>query len=287
MINLCRLTSQAISCILIDKSYLFTFQGRKHMIIHQEHNSLGNHNYNAFFYDNCDWFNHFHKNYELVHVLDGEVVLTLNGSQFLLKQGDFALVFPNEFHSYHTPTKSYVWIGVFSSDFVGEFAKLTATKRAKTPVFVCDLQIQEFIKTYLIKETTPDTFLLKSTLYAVCREFFQKVPLYDAEKEKNFIYDIIAYMEKNFQKEISLMTIAEEFGYEYHYLSRQFHQHFHMNFKQFLNIYRADYARDQLLHTNASITDIAHSSGFQTVRTFNRVFLEQTGMTPSAYRDQG
>ena len=60
-----------------------------------------------------------------------------------------------------------------------------------------------------------------------------------------------------------------------------------MNFEQFLNIYRADYARDQLLHTNASITDIAHSSGFQTVRTFNRVFLEQTGMTPSAYRDQG
>ena len=59
------------------------------MIIHQEHNSLGNHNYNAFFYDNCDWFNHFHKNYELVHVLEGEVVLTLNGSQFLLKQGDF------------------------------------------------------------------------------------------------------------------------------------------------------------------------------------------------------
>ena len=33
------------------------------MIIHQEHNSLGNHNYNAFFYENCDWFYHFHKNY--------------------------------------------------------------------------------------------------------------------------------------------------------------------------------------------------------------------------------
>ena len=137
------------------------------MIVHQEHNSLGNHNYNAFFYDNCEWFYHFHKNYELVYVLNGEVELTLNGSQILLKKNDFALIFPNEFHSHHTPDNSH---------------------------------------------------------------------------------------------------------------------HFHMNFKQFLNIYRTDFARDQLMHTDASITDIAHASGFQTVRTFNRVFLDQTGVTPSEFK---
>ena len=105
-----------------------------------------------------------------------------------------------------------------------------------------------------------------------------------SEKENSFIYDVISYMEQNFQKEISLATIAESLGYEYHYLSRQFHNHFHMNFKQFLNIYRIDFAMDQLLHTDSSITDIAHASGFQTVRTFNRAFLEQTGMTPSEFK---
>ena len=254
------------------------------MLIHQEHNSLGNHNYNAFFYNKCEWFYHFHKNYELVYVLDGEVLLTLNGNRIMLKANDFALIFPNEFHAYHTPDNSYVWIGVFSADFVGEFARLTETKRAKTPVFACEPQIREFLRYYLITDKTPDTFLLKSALYAVCREFLQKVPLYDAGKEKNFIYDIISYMEHNFREEISLMTIAEAFGYEYHYLSRQFHHHFHMNFKQFLNIYRIDYAMDQLIHTDTSTTDIAHNSGFQTVRTFNRVFLTQTGMTPSQFR---
>lgn len=256
------------------------------MIVHQEHNSLGNHNYNAFFYKNCEWFYHFHKNYELVYVLKGEVELTLNGSKILLKEEDFALVLPNEFHSYHSPDNSYVWIGVFSADFVGEFAKLMDTKRTKTPVFVCEPQIREFLINYLITDKTPDIFILKSALYAVCREFLQKVSPYDAQKEKSFIYDVISYMEHNFQKEISLMTIAEALGYEYHYLSRQFHHHFHMNFKQFLNIYRTDYAMDQLLHTDISITDIAHASGFQTVRTFNRVFVEHTGVTPSEFRTE-
>ena len=254
------------------------------MIVHQEHNSLGNHNYNAFFYDNCEWFYHFHKNYELVYVLDGEVELTLNDNRILLEKKDFVLIFPNEFHSYHTPKHSHVWIGVFSADFVGEFSKLVETKRAKTPIFMCEPQIEEFLQNYLITDKTPDIFILKSALYAVCREFLQKVSLYDAQKEKSFIYDIVCYIEHNFQKEISLMTIAESLGYEYHYLSRQFHHHFHMNFKQFLNIYRIDYARDQLIHTDASITDIAHASGFQTVRTFNRVFSEQTGMTPSEFK---
>ena len=54
------------------------------MIVHQQHNSLGNHNYNAFFYDNCEWFYHFHKNYELIYILSGEVELTLNGTGYLL-----------------------------------------------------------------------------------------------------------------------------------------------------------------------------------------------------------
>ncbi len=255
------------------------------MIIHQTHNSLGNHNYNAFFYENCEWFYHFHKNYELIHVLKGEVELTLNDRVFILKEDDFALILPNEFHAYHTPDNSYAWVGVFSADFVGEFDKLIDTKRTETPVFVCDPQIKEFLDNYLLVDTTPDTFILKSALYAVCREFLQKVPFYDAGKEKIFIYDIISYMEQNFQNEFTLMTIAEAFGYEYHYLSRQFHNHFHMNFKEFLNIYRTDYAMDCLTHTDASITDIAHSAGFQTVRTFNRVFLKHTGMTPSEFKN--
>ncbi len=254
------------------------------MIIHQTHNSLGNHNYNAFFYENCEWFCHFHKNYELIYVLRGEVELTLNHNVFLLKEHDFALIFPNEFHAYHTPDHSYAWVGVFSADFVGEFAKLVDTKRTRNPIFTCEPQISKFLQNYLITDATPDTFILKSALYAVCREFLEKATLYDAEKEKSFIYDIISYMEQNFQNDFTLATIAEALGYEYHYLSRQFHHYFHMNFKELLNIYRTDYAMDQLTHTDASITDIAHAAGFQTVRTFNRVFLKQTGMTPSEFK---
>ena len=254
------------------------------MIVHQQHNSLGTHNYNAFFYDNCEWFYHFHKNYELAYVLGGEVELTLNANKYILPADSFALIFPNEFHAYHTPEHSRVWIGVFSADFVGEFSKMTAHKKANKPMFTCQPNIREYLLHYLITTEKQSALLLKSALYAVCGEFLNCANLQDASTEKSFIYDMIHYISSNFQKEISLKTIAETYGYEYHYLSRQFHKNFHMNFKQFLNMYRIDFACDQLIHTEKNITDIALSSGFQTMRTFNRAFLEQTGITPSEFR---
>ena len=255
------------------------------MVVHQRHNSLGNHNYNAFFYENCEWFYHFHKNYELIYILSGEVELTLNDKSYLLTEDTFALILPNEFHAYHTPESSLAWVGVFSADFVSEFAKLTQNKRASTPIFSCEPHIRDFLLEYLITEKAPDTLLLKATLYACCREFLSKTSLYDARNENSFICDILTYISENFRDEISLATAAESLGYEYHYLSRRFHSHFRMNFKRFLNVYRTDFARDQLLHTNCDITEIAHASGFQTMRTFNRVFQEQTGMTPSEFRN--
>ena len=89
----------------------------------------------------------------------------------------------------------------------------------------------------------------------------------------------------NYRDDISLVSLAEHYGYEYHYLSRQFHTLFHMNFKDFLNTYRLEHARELLLHTDMNITEISHNSGFQTMRTFNRVFLQQTGMTPTEFRN--
>lgn len=254
------------------------------MIVHQTHNSQGNYTYNAFIYTDCDWFYHFHKNYELIYVLQGAVELTLNGRKFPVHAGTFALVLPNEFHAYHTPDTSQVWIGVFSADFVGEFAKMTEGKRANDPRFSCSDAIEALLLKYLISEEPADMLLMKSMLYAACREFSTQAQLRRGEQEQDFVFDIIQYVSTRFREELSLRQIAQAFGYEYHYLSRQFHRYFEMNFKQFLNTYRMDYAREQLLRTDTSITDIAYDAGFQTVRTFNRVFTEHTGTTPSQFR---
>ncbi len=256
------------------------------MIVYQGHNSGGNHNYNAFFYQDCEWYLHFHKNYELAYVVEGQVELTRSGEKHLLTAGCFALLLPHEFHAYHTPESSRVWIAVFSADYVGSFAKAVENKQAESPCFICSEPVLRFLSHSLIIEKRQDVLMLKAALYAICSEFLASVRLLPVSQDKGFAQQTLQYLADHFQNEVTMADLAKSFGYEYHYVSRQFHRHFHMHFKQLLNIYRTEFARDQLLHTDRTVTDIAMRSGFQNSRTFNRVFLDQMGVTPTQFRSK-
>lgn len=256
------------------------------MNIYQGHNSGGNYNYNAYFYTDCHWYLHFHKNYELAFVLEGQTELTVNDRTFSLKAGDFALVLPHELHGYRTPEKSLVWIGVFSADFVESFAGLMAHKRARNPVFTCSAPVLTFLQQQLITHKEQDVLMLQSALYAVCSEFLQNVTLEETDRDPGFAEQTICFVAEHFDQDVTLQDLAQSFGYEYHYASRQFHKSFPMHFKQFLNLYRTEFAREQLLRTDHSISQIALQAGFQNCRSFNRAFMEQMGVTPSTFRKQ-
>ena len=51
----------------------------------------------------------------------------------------------------------------------------------------------------------------------------------------------------------------------------------------FINNLRIEHARG-LLSRGGRITDVAYASGFSSIRTFNRVFSEEYGCSPSEYR---
>ena len=76
----------------------------------------------------------------------------------------------------------------------------------------------------------------------------------------------------HYNENISLKTLAEEFGYEYHYLSRLLNKGYGINFNQLLNNYRVEAATELLQTTKLTITEIAEKSGFQSIRNFNLVF---------------
>ena len=68
-------------------------------------------------------------------------------------------------------------------------------------------------------------------------------------------------------------------------LSRVFSGTFHRNFNQYLNETRLNYAGAMLEYTSRTVTDICMESGFESQRTFNRVFMQSYRMTPREYRN--
>jgi AraC-like DNA-binding protein len=252
------------------------------MLIHQNANSAGNYNYNAFIYDNCEWYYHFHNNYELVYILSGEVTAIIDEHTENLCSGDFALILPNQIHSFHTPLNSKVWIGVFSEDFIFAFSSQISKRVGEQAKFLCDAVIRDYVLHLLLEKDTHDIYLLKSCFYAICDQYQKNINLVTKEFDNNsLICEIVDYVSSNFKSNITLHQMSNDLGFEYHYLSRRFHTIFNMNFCQFVNQYRVNFANELLAQNYGSIADVAFESGFQSVRSFNNVYKDFFETVPS------
>ena len=84
--------------------------------------------------------------------------------------------------------------------------------------------------------------------------------------------------------DLSLPDLASEFGVSSNLLSHTVNCYCGKGFRVYLNGKRLSYFLNQLERgRKQSILELAFESGFSSKSTFNRVFHEQTGMTPTEY----
>ena len=100
----------------------------------------------------------------------------------------------------------------------------------------------------------------------------------------DLIYQTVSYISANFRKSFLLEDMAKDLGVSKYVLSRVFSKTFHRIFNQYLNDARLGYAKQRLENTNDPITTICLDSGYESQRTFNRVFKEKYMVSPSEYR---
>ena len=72
--------------------------------------------------------------------------------------------------------------------------------------------------------------------------------------------EILNYMQENYTDEITLESLAEEFGFSSVYLSKMFKKYGDMNFKQYLQKIRLEHAYHDLLNSDQSIGEIDRKS---------------------------
>lgn len=98
--------------------------------------------------------------------------------------------------------------------------------------------------------------------------------------------EVIRYMKINFPHDLSREALAAKCNLSPDYFSRLFKVHTGKSFSSFLTELRVEEAKCLLKQSDEKIIDIAHASGFENLRTFNRSFQGVTGMTPSSYRER-
>ena len=234
--------------------------------------------------------------YFIIYVSSGEGELRCAGKEYVIKRNDAYFLFPGVVHSYNTHAERLLdlwWIG-FNGSNAGRIIDEIGVHPG-SPI-VRNIQHESFFE--VIKEMIDisDDFytsdLLKSSgnLYKIMGILMEKcspgIPC-NLDFKKTYSKSIsraISYIKSNYSQQIKIADIAK-----YSCLSRS---HFTVLFKQevgispidFLEKLRTENAKRFLADPRLSISEVAHSVGFQDPLHFSKFFKKHIGLSPRLYR---
>ena len=195
------------------------------------------------------------------------------------------MILPHQIHFYESDDLVKAVVVIFSGELIPTFLNELGQSVAECNVFCPDELSELLIKRLIVEAPEQSVFERKSVLYAICNGFLKKVRLIPKEFPDNApAYRLIHYIAAHYREDISLKEVAQQLGYEYHYLSRIFHQTTNSGFRDFVNNYRIEYCRNEIRNSDAPLSQIAADAGFQNMRSFDRAFSRLMGMTPQEYR---
>ena len=154
---------------------------------------------------------HIHQFCEFILVREGEIEITVDGRTYTARQGDIAVILPFSVHSFRTPNRVVQLICVCSNAFFAGFIPFSALyKKRSVSVFTASKPLWSYlidsgfydnVHTRLSFSQAKDgNYInwLKSTLYLILTEFFEKSEPIDNSVADNTLSKILIYINENY-----------------------------------------------------------------------------------------
>lgn len=259
------------------------------------------------------WFPlHWHEQIEILYVLEGQLKVLINKKTWEGRQGDIFIVDTGLIHGFSDPSpEASVRVFQFGREIFDEPLTLMENQDVRKPVFgrtpwispSLNRSVYPLVETILIdinsefqKKEPGYRFVIKSGLYKLVALFLRNMAAEETintgriTNEKNHtrhLEQIFSFIYSNFDNpELKLDDAAFEIGLSKYYLTRFLKEQTGLGYHDHLARARLSKARQYLAESDMPVTDIAYLCGFQSLTTFNRLFKQYTGASPSSYRNQ-
>ena len=259
---------------------------------------------------------HWHRSVEIFLVLEGELEFFFNNSRRLLKAGSkesFVIVNSNEIHSIEAPEPNMtivvqIPIHCFAGYLRGKdrpphlrSAESAESEESDYAVFAIQPEsdhqklIRLIVRMYQEYQQKQFAYELKvhslflELLYLLVTEYMEAEENPSNIRQKHHLDKlsrITSYMKKHYHENITLESVAAEFGFSPPYLSRMFQKYASINYKTYLLNLRTEYALREMMNTDRSLNDVALNNGFPNSRAFAKAFRKRYGCLPGEYRRQ-
>ncbi len=237
-------------------------------------------------YRNLNNLPHWHLVHELIYVEQGEADVSHSHENYTLNQGDAIFISSSEVHYIKSTEDTIICIFMFEPAIT---APLTGVKQLSSAKLSGQYPIPDIYQTIRqeLKARQPFYDLKgREELLSLMIDIFRGEETCEpgSQNEPAVIANYKALL-NDIEKKYSYITFSDAaacMGLSQPYFSRLFKKLSGMTFSQYLNIVRLEHAIDMLHHNpgGRTITEIAISCGFETIRHFNRTFRQITGMSP-------
>lgn len=231
-----------------------------------------------------------HSYWELTYVDKGELLTTIDGVSYHLKQGDLIFYAPMQFHTQSTFEKissSYLTIN-FKMNF--NHADLLCNK-------IFSLKRDSyFIVTRLIEELSNDNLYsndlslcyLKQLIIQMLRldnSHFHSKPTTHMQQtyENELLNDILLYIDDNIYEKISVSTLCDHFCISTSMLHSLFRKNMNNTAKNYINELKLSKSKELIRNSTHTLSEISEMLGFSSIHYFSKKFKSYFNISPTEY----
>ena len=231
-----------------------------------------------------------HPMMELTYVDQGSLHSVADGQDLLLKQGDFVLYGPDQWHMQYADigvAPRYITITFDASGM--DFSNLL-NRKFTAPQHAINLLQQMLRERDRMDEYSGDMMIAHLTMLLVSlqRQAVAKteVKLQTANaihSENEIIRRAQIYVSTHIREKLSVPVVARQVDVSPSYLTALFHKNLQISPGEYIRRIKLQESKQMIRENNLNFTEIAAELQYSTVHHFSRQFKEKFGITPTEY----
>lgn len=233
---------------------------------------------------------HSHPNLEIILVTNGQGKITTLDETFFVKKNDLIIINKNSMHFEENENLEFYALGINKIELTTkeDFSKNTFILSLKES----DLNQIKAIYDSLFKEAQKKKFLYQNIIDSYVNIIFKliersnKVAITSNEEkdDDSLIFTCKEIIKNNYSANIKLAELAKRLNVSTFYLCHKFKEKTNLSIFTYKLICQIEEAKNLLIITNMSITEISALIGFNNTSYFTKKFKLITNLTPKEFR---